>query len=856
MAEYYVDGRRYRRKRMSWRYGFLFLLVIVISISLASHWFVYNRFNTLRDLHIKQAKEVLALLQQKVGSISIIIKLKKDLLASRQNEIQADEGEGEEQAAEQTSEQASEQKVADSQSTELVEKAPIVPKIKKIRGQQKPDEKMQSQIQALVEQLQKNHPYIKQLTFVSNTDNKYIADTQVQFTIPNKVKSLFENYYSHPEDIKNSQLILEKKSLGKMAVTLNVGYRQYQVWRDWLEMVSYSGGLAFILFLFYLYILSRCAIPLRALVNSAERILDGERSLKIRQQGAGEVRTACHIFNAVAELVYEQDKKMRSVKQSLESELESATERYQGASLNQKNAEIANQSKSRYLENISEEFRQPLNNILSLSEMLLKPEYKNQQRHFIDMIHASTLHLNQFIDDMMDIAQYESNELSVNKAVLNFRQVLEEAQNQAMVYALKNEKIVTTVIDSDIPELAICDHRRLKQVCILLVCNAIESGEGNRVNLKAQVEKTDVLSVSIIINIYSDSHESSDEFIQASRGVVMEQSLASSCDLYGKSGVALPVAKKIVSALGGGLVEDAYEEQQYSYQVKLRLERPTQGQIEKMEQQNDHLGKVGRRPLKILLAESSLINRYVFELVFLHRGFVTIKADDGREALTKMEQGGIDCAILDLQMSKMSGLEVAKAWRGTKRKTHLPIIIISNDAKLETLEQCKAYADIVKIKPVSPYALIEQIENVILDKAKEETAEDDTIKGKQTVEENHKVEAVHESEDSEQIQGTTGLFNSKNPLEPEKANPVEQEKVDNFDSISEDSTSEAKVETSASESASEVVELRIIEKTSNSTEHLSVLADSTDENIHTHKETSVVSNNSNKDEKDSRSNPD
>ena len=128
-----------------------------------------------------------------------------------------------------------------------------------------------------------------------------------------------------------------------------------------------------------------------------------------------------------------------------------------------------------------------------------------------------------------------------------------------------------------------------------------------------------------------------------------------------------------------------------------------------------------RRTLRVLLAESHLINRYVYELVFFHRGHVTVKIDNGNDALKELQKGGFDFAILDQQMPGLSGCDVARRWReleqsgqqGDAGKKVLPIMIVTSDAKETTITECSQFADLVEIKPVSPYTMVNEVERFI-----------------------------------------------------------------------------------------------------------------------------------------------
>ena len=66
---------------------------------------------------------------------------------------------------------------------------------------------------------------------------------------------------------------------------------------------------------------------------------------------------------------------------------------------------------------------------------------------------------------------------------------------------------------------------------------------------------------------------------------------------------------------------------------------------------------VGVRPLKILLAEDSLVNQQLAVALLSGEGHEVVVANNGREAVAAIETGTFDMVLMDLQMPEMDGLE-------------------------------------------------------------------------------------------------------------------------------------------------------------------------------------------------------
>lgn len=117
----------------------------------------------------------------------------------------------------------------------------------------------------------------------------------------------------------------------------------------------------------------------------------------------------------------------------------------------------------------------------------------------------------------------------------------------------------------------------------------------------------------------------------------------------------------------------------------------------------------------ILVADDNRMNRRVLSTILERAGHRVLLANDGEQALDMLEAGGIDLAILDLNMPVMDGLEVVKLHRFTTLgRQQLPIIALTADATPETEIRCREGGfDAFLLKPVEPRKLLETIDSMM-----------------------------------------------------------------------------------------------------------------------------------------------
>lgn len=114
----------------------------------------------------------------------------------------------------------------------------------------------------------------------------------------------------------------------------------------------------------------------------------------------------------------------------------------------------------------------------------------------------------------------------------------------------------------------------------------------------------------------------------------------------------------------------------------------------------------------MLVADDNRTNRNVLAAILEACGHQVIMATDGDEALDKLEEGGIDILLLDVNMPRLNGIDACSMWRQIEgNRTHLPIIGVTADATSETEEKCLAAGMDLRItKPVDAKLLINLIE--------------------------------------------------------------------------------------------------------------------------------------------------
>ncbi|MGR9115077.1 MAG: chemotaxis response regulator CheY [Gammaproteobacteria bacterium] len=118
--------------------------------------------------------------------------------------------------------------------------------------------------------------------------------------------------------------------------------------------------------------------------------------------------------------------------------------------------------------------------------------------------------------------------------------------------------------------------------------------------------------------------------------------------------------------------------------------------------------------MKILIVDDFSTMRRIIKNLLRDLGFTnTVEADDGKSAMPILKAGGIDFLVTDWNMPGMTGLDLLKAVRSDPNMAHLPVLMVTAEAKREQIIMAaQAGVNGYVIKPFTAATLKEKIEKI------------------------------------------------------------------------------------------------------------------------------------------------
>ena len=338
-------------------------------------------------------------------------------------------------------------------------------------------------------------------------------------------------------------------------------------------------------------------------------------------------------------------------------------------------ADLANQAKSEFLANMSHELRTPLNGILGYAQILGRT-LDGKDREGVNVIYQCGSHLLNLINDVLDLSKIEARKLELVPVAVHLPSLLQSVVEMCRIKAEQKGIAFVYQPTPQLPKGVIVDEKRLRQVLINLLGNAIKFTEAGAVTLKVEVQSVSESEISLQFQII-DTGVGIDKADLAKLFEAFEQVGDQRKQAEG-TGLGLAISQRIIQLMESTITVSSQPGtgSEFAFAVDCPLAE-TWVEQQSVDGINRIVGYEGEKRYSILVVDDRWENRAVLSGLLSPLGFTILEAENGQAGLDVLQAQSPDLVIMDLAMPVMDGYECLRRIRQSDELQQTIVLVSS-----------------------------------------------------------------------------------------------------------------------------------------------------------------------------------
>ena len=345
--------------------------------------------------------------------------------------------------------------------------------------------------------------------------------------------------------------------------------------------------------------------------------------------------------------------------------------------------------KEKFMANMSHEIRTPMNAILGFTNLLQRKDIDAESKGYVQTIQRSGENLLTIINDILDLSKIEAGMMRIESAAFSIRGLVHSIETMFKEKAAEKQLELLVVVNESLPDTLEGDATRLTQILVNLIGNALKFTSKGSIEIKITNEgsadriiKTGIEVSDTGIGIEKEKLQKVFERFQQAEDAVTRK--------YGGTGLGLSIVNDLVLLQHGTVTVKSEAGKGTTFNVVI----PYKISVEQLDKK-----KLGRYNLNIqpnfknvciLVVEDNEINQSLIQHLFKSWQLDFDLANNGIEAIRKLQNKKYNLILMDIQMPEMDGYTATQEIRN-KLKLDTPIIAMTAHALAGEREKCLSF---------------------------------------------------------------------------------------------------------------------------------------------------------------------